>query len=101
VENADNAVRCLRENIAALGLQDRTSIVREDALRLLRRTPITPVALVFLDPPYGKNLIAPSLALLMPRLAPGAFVAAETVYRRNPRLPLALPRTEVTGRAQA
>ncbi|MDR2055733.1 MAG: 16S rRNA (guanine(966)-N(2))-methyltransferase RsmD [Desulfovibrio sp.] len=87
VENADNAVRRLRENIAALGIQDRARVVRGEALRFLRRAPITPVDLVFLDPPYGKNLIAPSLALLMPRLAPGAFVAAELEKEADPGAP--------------
>ncbi|MDR2744864.1 MAG: RsmD family RNA methyltransferase [Desulfovibrio sp.] len=87
VDNADNAVRCLRENIAALGLQDRTSLVRRDALRFLRRTPVKPVDLAFLDPPYGKNLIAPSLALLAPHLVPGAFVAAEIEKEAEPGAP--------------
>lgn len=87
VESADNAVRCLRENITALGLQDRASIVRGDALRFLRRTRMTPVGLAFLDPPYGKNLIAPSLALLVPHLAPGAFVAAEIEKEADPGAP--------------
>ncbi|MDR3358441.1 MAG: 16S rRNA (guanine(966)-N(2))-methyltransferase RsmD [Desulfovibrio sp.] len=87
VENADGAVRCLRENIAALGLEGRASVVRGDALRFLRRTPAEPVNLAFLDPPYGKNLVAPSLALLMPRLAPGAFVAAEIEKEADPGAP--------------
>jgi 16S rRNA (guanine966-N2)-methyltransferase len=87
VENADNAVRCLRENIAALGLQGKASVVRGDALRFLRRASVKPVDLAFLDPPYGKNLVAPSLALLVPRLAPGAFVAAEIEKEADPDAP--------------
>ncbi|MDR3320411.1 MAG: 16S rRNA (guanine(966)-N(2))-methyltransferase RsmD [Desulfovibrio sp.] len=77
VENADNSVRCLRANITALSLQDRAFVAHEDALHFLRRQVTEAVTLVFLDPPYGKNLVAPSLALLPPHLAPGAFVTAE------------------------
>ncbi|MDR1659383.1 MAG: RsmD family RNA methyltransferase [Desulfovibrio sp.] len=88
VENADNAVRCLRGNIDALGLQGRARVVREDALRFLRRTPANPaLGLVFLDPPYGKNLVAPSLALLVPHLASGAFVTAEIEKEADPAAP--------------
>ncbi|MDR2573806.1 MAG: 16S rRNA (guanine(966)-N(2))-methyltransferase RsmD [Desulfovibrio sp.] len=87
VENADNAVRCLRENIAALGLQDRVNIAREEALRFLRRTSIKSVGLAFVDPPYGKNLVEPCLALLAPRLAPGGFVAAEIEKEASPDTP--------------
>jgi 16S rRNA (guanine966-N2)-methyltransferase len=64
-DNADS--RALqRENVEALGLTGATRIWRRDATDL---GPIGPSAngpfdLVFLDPPYRKDLIAPALASL-------------------------------------
>ena len=79
VEMAPQAVRCLKANIAALGVQDEASLASEDVLRVLKTPPAEPYSLVFMDPPYRKNLADPTLRLLATRrwLAPGAFVAAE------------------------
>jgi 16S rRNA (guanine966-N2)-methyltransferase len=87
VENSARAVRCLERNAAALGLvAPRCRILREDALRLLARrdregkaAPADLFDVVFMDPPYGMNLVPSALqALVRGRwLAPGAFVLAE------------------------
>ena len=71
VENAAPAMRCLQENVAALGLEGRARLAKEDVLRFLKR-----------QPPEGfdlKNLAEPALRALADRgwLAPGAFVTAE------------------------
>lgn len=80
-DNADS--RALqRENVEALGLTGATRIWRRNATDL---GPIGPSAggpfnLVFLDPPYRKNLIPPALQSLKEGgwLAPGALLVAET-----------------------
>ena len=79
VEMAPQAVRCLKANIAALEVQDEARLVSEDVLRVLKTPPAEPYSLVFMDPPYRKNLADPTLRLLATRrwLAPGAFVTAE------------------------
>jgi len=79
VENAALPMRCLRSNVAALGLEGRCQLVQDDVLRLLRRPPAIPFGLVFIDPPYGKDLLGPALRSLVGQgwLAPGAFVTAE------------------------
>ena len=79
VENAAPAMRCLQENVAALGLEGRARLVKEDVLRFLKRQPPEGFDLVFMDPPYRKRLAEPALRLLVQRgwLAPGAFVTAE------------------------
>ncbi|WP_165079313.1 MULTISPECIES: 16S rRNA (guanine(966)-N(2))-methyltransferase RsmD [unclassified Desulfovibrio] len=83
VENAQNALRALEANVAALGVEDRARVIREDALRFLRRPPGTvpgaPFNLVFLDPPYRKGLAQQALTALAGDgwLAPGALVTAE------------------------
>ena len=87
VENSARVARCLEQNAAALGLfAPRCRIMREDVLRLLtrrnRREPEEPEEcfdLVFMDPPYGMNLVPAALqALARGRwLAPEALVLAE------------------------
>ena len=87
VENSGIAVKCLEHNAAALGLfASRCSIMREDALRLLARrrrkeqeNPGERFDVVFLDPPYGMNLVPTVLQALVHGqwLAPKAFVLAE------------------------
>ncbi|MBD5626707.1 MAG: 16S rRNA (guanine(966)-N(2))-methyltransferase RsmD [Desulfovibrio sp.] len=79
VENAQNALRALEANVAALGVEGRARVIREDALRFLRRRAVQPFDLVFLDPPYRKGLAQQALTALAANgwLAPGALVAAE------------------------
>ena len=52
---------------------------KEDVPRFLKRQPPEGFDLVFMDPPYRKNLAEPALRALADRgwLAPGAFVTAE------------------------
>lgn len=79
-ETDRNALASLRANIAALGATSRCTVIARDAT-----TPPTapaghtPCRLVFLDPPYGRNLVEGSLPPLM-RMgwpAPDALVVAE------------------------
>lgn len=72
----------VRDNIEALGLTGVTKIWRRGATDLgpLNTGSGGPFDLVFLDPPYGKKLIAPALASLRAGgwLAPNALLVAET-----------------------
>ena len=79
VENSVQAMRCLQANVETLGVQAETGLIKDDVLKVLRRPPQQPYNLVFMDPPYRKNLADPTLRLLSTRrwLAPGAFVTAE------------------------
>ncbi len=86
VENAATAMRCLRENVAALGLEGQAHPIKECVLRFLKRWPPEGFELAFMDPPYRKNLVEPALRALADRgwLAPGALVTAE--IERDARL---------------
>ena len=66
VEDAAESRALIQRNIEALGLTGATKIFRRDATKLGRMAPASggPFALVFLDPPYHKNLVAPALASL-------------------------------------
>jgi len=87
VENSAAAVKRLEQNAASLGLfAPRCRILRMDALRLLARRdrkeltdPGERFEVVFMDPPYGMNLVPAALHALVSGqwLAPEAFVLAE------------------------
>jgi 16S rRNA (guanine966-N2)-methyltransferase len=79
-----------RRNVEALGVVDRCTIVRADALRHLRREHGR-FDLVFCDPPYRlADRLEPHLTRLIPdRLAQGGRVIVESDARRP--LDLALP----------
>jgi len=77
VEQNRAALAALRANIAACGAQDRCTVLAIDALAI---PPGTPAGLVFLDPPYGQDLVRRAVARLRAanRLAPDALLVAET-----------------------
>jgi len=64
-----------RENVAAAGLSDYVEIRAGDALETLARDLPESIDLVLLD--GAKSLYRPVLALLEPRLRPGALVVAD------------------------
>lgn len=66
VEEAAQSRALIRENVEAFGLTGATKIWRRDATDLGPMGPGSggPFDLVFLDPPYRKNLVAPALASL-------------------------------------
>lgn len=77
IESDRAALSALRGNIAALREEEATRVIAGDATR----PPAAAAAcgLVFLDPPYGKELVPRALAALRGAgwIAPGALVVAE------------------------
>ena len=73
-EQSRPALAALKQNIAACGVASR--VVEGD---VLRAPPGEPHDLIFLDPPYGKNLIPQALSTLRAKnwLAPNAIIIAE------------------------
>lgn len=79
--------RILSENIEQLGLSDRATVVHGSAILPLwiQNLPDTPIALIFLDPPY-KLMDEPDtvqrmmsiMAQLAPRLEPGGIINLRT-----------------------
>ncbi len=67
VERNPQAFRALGENLLKLGCGDRVKPIRADAVRFLRRGAEEPFDIVFVDPPFGKGLIAPTCRLLEER----------------------------------
>ncbi len=56
VEQSPAALRVLRENVAALGADERARIVRSDAVRYAQELAAGSFDLAFADPPYGAGL---------------------------------------------
>ncbi len=84
VDDGRVAQKLLAENIATLGLRDATRVVRASALRL---PPAEDAAqLIFLDPPYGKDLGPKALAAARAQgwIAPDALIVWE---ERGPQDP--------------
>lgn len=80
VESAPRAVGCLRANARALGLDEsRCRIIDREVITLLDRRPHRPFEVIFIDPPYDKNLLPPTLRRLLDKgwLAQNAIVTAE------------------------
>ncbi|HKD46402.1 MAG TPA: 16S rRNA (guanine(966)-N(2))-methyltransferase RsmD [Rhizomicrobium sp.] len=87
VDNDAESRALQRENVEALGLTGVTKIWRRDATDLgpLGAGAGGPFNLVFLDPPYRKNLVAPTLRSLREGgwLADQALLVAETAKGEN------------------
>lgn len=80
VEANKTLAKRIAGNARLLGIAPKAvAAAPSDALKLLAKAPMTPFGLVFVDPPYGRELFAPVLELLVKNrwLAPEAFLAAE------------------------
>jgi 16S rRNA (guanine(966)-N(2))-methyltransferase RsmD len=91
----DKSPQTAERNVSDLELTDRATVLRDDALRYLRRASRR-FDLVFCDPPYRlADRLGPDLEnLVVPRMAEGARLIVETSHRRplDLELPLALER---------
>jgi 16S rRNA (guanine966-N2)-methyltransferase len=73
-------VKCLAQNVENLGLNDgRCRIVEKDVAQYLRKYTDTPFDVIFIDPPYGQGLLAPTLRSLQygEFMNKNAMIAAE------------------------
>lgn len=90
VEREPAAARVCEENIQALGVKERSMLMRFDGLKPVPRPLyIEPRTLVFLDPPYGKDMAAKALTGLAERdwLKPGAICVVEMAKRQPETAP--------------
>ncbi len=88
VDNAPAALDAASRNIAALGEDRRTTLLRCDAAGSLPAIP-HPVDLAYLDPPWHSGLADTALENLRSSgwLAPGALVVVEQPKAATPRIP--------------
>lgn len=93
IDSARTSLDLARQNADKLKLSDRCRFDLTDAATLPPRKSNDPAAtLVFLDPPYRKALIPPTLARLTEGnwLAPGAVLVVETEQESPLQLPAEL-----------
>lgn len=76
VEAHPRAVKAIRQNVAALGLPG-AEVVADRVERLLRRRPVEPYDLVFLDPPY--TLADEAVTGLLEALRDNGWLAADAL----------------------
>ncbi len=74
VENGRAAFKLISKNVAKLRAAERTNVLTQDATRLAQN-PYAPFDLVFLDPPYGKQMGTAALS----RARDGGWVRAGTL----------------------
>ena len=81
VDSRRDSLALVRKNLERLGLLERSRVIRWDIARSLHclRGDTSGIALVFMDPPYRQNLIAPALLHLAASsaLSPGARIVIE------------------------
>lgn len=89
VDKSAESVALARTNLAALGLTDRAEVLRRDATRLGPPRSGVTFTLVFLDPPYAKELAAPALDALRSThwLAKDALLVVEEAKGAGIHLP--------------
>lgn len=78
VERDGATCKALNEALATLDAEDRAQVLHADAAALPPAS--QPCDIVFLDPPYGSDLLAPALGSLSARgwLAPHTLIVAES-----------------------
>lgn len=79
VEREPKVVQCLNQNVETLDVADRCRVAANDVARFLRGRAYQPYEIIFADPPYGENRLAPTLKAVMKGgwLAPGGYLLAE------------------------
>ena len=99
----DDDTAAVQRNVDTLGIGDRATLTRADALAFLRdergRFDPGPFELILCDPPYKLAArLGPDLKQLLPaRLAPGGRIVTESASRRPLDLGLELERERVYG----
>lgn len=97
LDRAPEALSLVKTNIETLQLGHCTQVIRCDLPKVKPRSDgISAASLVFLDPPYRKNLIAPTLTALAAHhwLADDALIVAETAEGETFTLPAGFARSD-------
>ncbi|MBA4358104.1 MAG: 16S rRNA (guanine(966)-N(2))-methyltransferase RsmD [Desulfovibrio sp.] len=84
MEKNPRAADCLRGSLRDLKVPEaRCRVIQADLLKTLGRPAKEPFDVLFIDPPYGLDLLPPALAKAADGgwIAPGAFVLAEVEAR--------------------
>lgn len=80
VEKSLDAHRVIRKNLEQIGLGHRAKLLLMDAFLYLKKYPLEVFDLIFLDPPYRKELVSQMISALSESsyLTPAGVIIAET-----------------------
>lgn len=85
VDHDRNALQVLRKNLTELGVEDRATVLAQDAIAAVKRVPASPWRFVFIDPPYASDLASrAALALPAASLTADARIVIEHDRRHVP-----------------
>ncbi|SDQ48353.1 16S rRNA m(2)G-966 methyltransferase [Pseudoxanthomonas sp. CF125] len=87
VERDAALAQALRATVARLSAQPSVEVVQSDALAWLARQAPASFDLAFVDPPFGAGLWQATLDVLLPTLAPDAWLYIESPPDQAPALP--------------
>ena len=90
IEKQTDHLQCTQDNAAGMKVADQCSFILKDVMQIgIRPVTAALAGLVFLDPPYRQNLLAPAIAALAAGawLAPGALCVCEHEMLATPVLP--------------
>ena len=81
VESDPRAARLIERNLERCAVSDRYAIIRARFADAVRRSPPGSFDLIFLDPPYGPDVIVGTLEAAAPLVAPGGLLILEHARR--------------------
>jgi 16S rRNA (guanine(966)-N(2))-methyltransferase RsmD len=81
VESEPRAIRLIERNLQDCAVSDRYAIIRARFADAARRLQPGSFELIFLDPPYGPDVIVSSLEAAAPLVAPGGVLILEHARR--------------------
>jgi 16S rRNA (guanine966-N2)-methyltransferase len=87
VERDPVLAQALRATVERLSAQQSVQVVQSDALTWLARQAPASFDLAFVDPPFEADLWQATLEVLLPTLAPNAWVYVESPHDRAPAPP--------------
>lgn len=87
VEKDPNAYKLILQNLESLGIKDKINVIKKDALeglKILNKKGII-FDIIFMDPPYYKNLILPCLEFIKNSAlaTPETIIVLQHAYNEN------------------
>lgn len=76
IDSDPKAIECIQQNVKACGFGECATVLRTEAAAFLQRCR-EKFDIVFLDPPYHKELIPQMMPLLLPHLSEHAIIVCE------------------------
>jgi len=86
VESDKHVARQLQLNLKTLDVLDCSEVFQQSAISFLQQSAVEQYDLVFLDPPFDSDLLAPAMSLLVDNqwLAESALIYVEQASKKDP-----------------